>query len=45
MILSSKDMIKEELETIYQPTVYMTRNSFYFFVKKLFGYLESVFTI
>ena len=47
MILSSKDMIKEEPETIYQPTVSMTRNRFFFFfcVKILFGHLESVFTI
>ena len=47
MILSSKDAIQEEPETIYQPTVSMTRNNFFFFffVKILFGHLESVFTI
>ena len=45
MILSSKDMIKEEPETIYQPNVSMTRNNFFFLVKNLFGHLESVFTI
>ena len=45
MILSSKDMIKEGPETIYQPTVSKTTNSFFFFVKNLFGHLESVFTI
>ena len=54
MILSPKDMInastwqsKEEPETVYQPIVSMTRNSFFFFflVKNLFGHFESVFTI
>ena len=34
MILSSKDMIKEEPEIIYQPTISMTRNNFFFFGEK-----------
>ena len=46
MILSSKDAIQEEPETIYQPIVSMTFKQFFFFlVKNLFGHLESVFTI
>ena len=36
MILSSKDMIKEGPETIYQPTVSKTTNSFFFFFGEKF---------
>ena len=46
MINASTWQSKEEPETVYQPIVSMTRNSFFFFlVKNLFGHLESVFTI